>query len=68
MYLGLRKPFKTRSKNRLEIFNDWMIHVTAFHMIFFAGLETVGEFHETLGYSMIACILFMMSVSMIKIL
>ena len=38
MYLGYRKPFH-RSLYRLEVFNDFMVHIVSFHMIFFAGLE-----------------------------
>ena len=38
IYLGHRKPFESRRQNRLEIFNDFMVHLISFHMIFFTGL------------------------------
>jgi len=37
MYIGYRKPF-SRGRNRMELFNEFMVHIITFHMIFFAGL------------------------------
>jgi hypothetical protein len=39
MYLGHKKPFKGRHQNRLEMMNEFLVHLICFHMLYFAGLE-----------------------------
>ena len=61
MYLGNQKGINGRNQKRIEIFNDFMVHLISFHMYLFAGLVSDDLLKEKLGYSMVFCILLMMA-------
>jgi hypothetical protein len=67
MYIGYRGSPFSRSESRLLLFNEFMLHIISFHMIFFAGLAPDAKTQEQLGYSMIFSILFMTLVSFFEI-
>ena len=67
IYLGQRGSPFGRSETRMLLFNEFMLHIVSFHMIFFAGLTPDAEMQELLGLSMIGFILFIALVSFLDL-
>ena len=61
IYLGNQKAINGVIQKRIEIFNEFMVHLISFHMYLFAGLVSDDSMKEKIGYSMVFCILLMMA-------
>jgi hypothetical protein len=56
LHVGYFTPFKTRFRNRLEIFNEVAVIVSSFYMMCFTDLVQTLEAQNVMGWSMIATI------------
>lgn len=56
IYLGYFSPFKTKFRNRLEIFNEVTVLMSSFYMMCFTDLVGTLEAQSTMGWVMIVTI------------
>jgi len=56
-----------RERNRVEFHNEGMIAITAIHFIFFTEWIDDSKKQETLGWSMICCVLWLIGSNLIVV-
>jgi len=67
IYQGYNSPLKGKLRNRIELFNEASIHAASLHLVFFTEWTSDPELQFQFGWSMLAVIVFCMTVNFILI-